>query len=136
MEAGRTPTGVIPHQSSPSWSLLPLGFNFSFSGMSDSQGGQYIEHWRDASRTHHTPPAHQYTDLVNVAQGGQGLTYGADHTDLVIIAQGGQGLTYGADQQRESSRNPMPTQVGRTLHSPAPQDGKDSHDDQSGDGVV
>ena len=93
--------------------------------MSDSQGGQYIEQWRDASRTLHTP-APQYTDLVTVAQGRHRLTYGAE-------------------RWREASRTPPPTQVGQTLHSPpAPQDGKDSHDHQmeqfdvtmmSGDGV-
>ena len=109
MEDGRTPpTGVIPHQSTPISSLPPLG------SFSDSQGGQYIEPRRDASQLH-TPAAPMYTDLVNVVPGGQGLTY---------------------EQWRDASRTPTPTQVVQTLHSPAPNDGKDSQDDQSGDGVV
>ena len=103
-----TPTGVISHQPTPISSLLPLGsFNFSFAGMSDSLRGQYIEPQRDASLLH-TPPAPQYTDLVNVALGGYGLT----------------------------SRTATPTHVVRTLHSPASNDRKDSQDDQSHDGVV
>ena len=74
--------------------------------MSDSQGGQYIEPWGDASRRH--TPAPQCTDLVNVASGGQGLT----------------------------SQTLTTTQIVRTLHSPAPNDEKDSQDNQSCDGVL
>ena len=78
--------------------------------MSDSQGGQYIEPRRDASRLH-TPLAPHYTDPVNVGPGGQGLTY----------------------EQR--SRTPTPTQVVLT-HSPAPNNGKDSQESQDDQSVV
>ena len=75
--------------------------------MSDSQSGQYIEPWSDASRLH-TPPAPHYTDLVNAVLVEQGLT----------------------------SRTPTPTQVVRTLHVPSPNDGKDSQDYQDDQSVV